>query len=160
VRESERMKRPLSRTLFLSLCPRLSISFSPSLSHTLPGPSGSSPGAERIWLCKLQTGVEPLASKCEAFQANIEKAKLWVLPLRKSQLGDRVARPPPGKAGHASRSRANKAHIMQSRPDSGRGFQVKAITAFKFAPSSLGGGRVTCLMAGVSEFQNNYFAKI
>ena len=38
------------------------------------------------------------------------------------------------------RCRANMAHIRQSRPDSGLGFQVKILTPFHVVPSSLGSG--------------------
>ena len=39
------------------------------------------------------------------------------------------------------RFRANVAHIRQSRPDSGLGFQVKGSKPLYVAPSSLGSGR-------------------
>ena len=37
---------------------------------------------------------------------------------------------------HISDSRANMAHIRQSRPDPGLGFQVKVLKPFEVAPSS------------------------
>jgi len=37
-------------------------------------------------------------------------------------------------------SRANSAHIRQSRPESGLGFQVSVVETFQVVPSSLGGG--------------------
>jgi len=43
----------------------------------------------------------------------------------------------PRLEGYAIRCRANTAHIRQSRPDAGLGFQVKPLTVF---PSSLGSG--------------------
>ena len=41
----------------------------------------------------------------------------------------------------AVRCRANMAHIRQSRPDSGLGFQVHVLTLFEVVPSSLGSVR-------------------
>ena len=35
---------------------------------------------------------------------------------------------------------ANTAHVRQSRPDSGLGFQVKVLTTFYLVPTSLGSG--------------------
>ena len=37
------------------------------------------------------------------------------------------------------------AHIRQSRPDSGLGFQVKVVHTIPVVPSSLGSGGCTCL---------------
>jgi len=39
-----------------------------------------------------------------------------------------------------SRCRANMAHVRQSRPDSGIGFQVKVPEMFQVVPCSLGSG--------------------
>jgi len=39
-----------------------------------------------------------------------------------------------------TRCRANMAHVRQSRPDSGLGFQVKVLKPFKVVPFSLGSG--------------------
>jgi len=39
-----------------------------------------------------------------------------------------------------ARCRANMAHIRQSRPDSGLGFQTKVIVTFEVVPSSPGSG--------------------
>ena len=39
-----------------------------------------------------------------------------------------------------SRSRANSAHIRQSRPDVGLGYQVKAFKIFQSVPSSISSG--------------------
>ena len=38
------------------------------------------------------------------------------------------------------RCRVNMAHIRQSRPDSGLGFQVEVLKTFKIVSSSLGSG--------------------
>ena len=38
-------------------------------------------------------------------------------------------------------SRANVAHIRQSRPDSGLGFQVQVLETYERVPSSLGKGK-------------------
>jgi len=43
-------------------------------------------------------------------------------------------------AGDLAGCRANMAHIRQSRPDSGCGFQVKVLKTFQVFPSSLGSG--------------------
>jgi len=41
------------------------------------------------------------------------------------------------------RCRTNSAHGIQSRPDSGLGFQVKIFNSFQVDPASLGGGHTT-----------------
>jgi len=48
----------------------------------------------------------------------------------------------------ASRCRANVAHIRQSRPDSGLGFQVKVLKTFKDVPSSLESGACRQISGG------------
>ena len=40
----------------------------------------------------------------------------------------------------ATPNRSNMAHLRQSRPDSGLGFQVRLLTTFHAVPSSLGSG--------------------
>ena len=52
-------------------------------------------------------------------------------------------------------SSANMAHVRQSRPDPGLGFQVKVVSTFEVVPSSLGSGRVygsRCRVLGCSLF--------
>jgi len=50
-----------------------------------------------------------------------------------------------GLGSGTHRFRANMAHVRQSRPDSGLGFQVKVLKPFQVDPSSLGGGQAqTC----------------
>ena len=53
---------------------------------------------------------------------------------------DEVALVPGDKVGPTilNRCRSNMAHIRQSRPDSGNGFQVKFLRTFKVGSSSLG----------------------
>ena len=58
--------------------------------------------------------------------------------------GNLVKRIHPGKRTRLvdqDRFQANMAHIRQSRPDSGLGFQVKGLVTFQAVPSSLGSGR-------------------
>jgi len=43
-----------------------------------------------------------------------------------------------GKAATPGRCRANMAHVRQSRPYCGLGFQVKALDTLQVVPSSLG----------------------
>ena len=49
----------------------------------------------------------------------------------------------PHPAPTVVRCRANVAHIRQSKPDFGLGFQVKVLESFTVVPSSLGRGLVT-----------------
>ena len=52
-----------------------------------------------------------------------------------------------------SRCRPNMAHIRQSRPDSGLGFQVKFVKTFQVVPFALGSGKstVVCGTQGLGE---------
>ena len=54
------------------------------------------------------------------------------------------------------RCRANLAHIRQSRPDSGLGFQVKFLTTFYGVPSSLESG---CWVRNVQRFRGGLVFK-
>jgi len=46
------------------------------------------------------------------------------------------------------RRRANSAHVRQSGPESGPGFQTKVLKPFKVVPSSLGSGATPLNISG------------
>ena len=50
------------------------------------------------------------------------------------------------------RCRANMAHIRQSRPDSGLGFQVDVLEPFHVVPSSLGSGETNVFITDLDRF--------